>query len=165
MPRQNGSLIFSLAISNGLRSPGFCATLFNMLIPELKVLDFKKSLDFYTRLAGFEVLYDRPENDFAMLGINGARLMLEGFTDKSRSWLVGQMERPFGRGIHLQIEIQDVQSLYQNFKKTEYPIFFEMEEKWYRIANKETGNKQFLVQDPDGYLLRFFENIGFRPLP
>ena len=134
-----------------------------MLIPELKVLDFNKSLDFYTKLAGFKVLYDRPENDFAMLGINDARLMIEGLTNKSRCWLVGQMERPFGRGMHLQIEVQDVQSLYQNFKKAKYPIFLDMEEKWYRIDDKETGNKQFLVQDPDGYLLRFFENVGARP--
>lgn len=134
-----------------------------MLIPELKVLSFKKSLDFYTRLAGFEVIYDRPENDFAMLEINGARLMIEGLNDKSRSWLVGQLERPFGRGMNLQIQVQDVQSLYQNFKKAKYPIFLDVEEKWYRIDDKETGNMQFLVQDPDGYLLRFFENKGIRP--
>lgn len=145
----------------------FCYT-FNMttktiLIPELKVLDFSKSLDFYTRLAGFEVLYDRLESDFAMLGINEARLMIEGFSNKSRSWLIGQMERPFGRGMHLQIEVQDIQNQYQKFKNVNYPIFFEMEEKWYRMNDQETCNKQFLVQDPDGYLLRFFENIGVRP--
>lgn len=33
------------------------------LIPELKVSDFKKSLDFYTNLAKFEILYDRPEEN------------------------------------------------------------------------------------------------------
>ncbi|MDO8483030.1 MAG: VOC family protein [bacterium] len=132
------------------------------LTPELKVLDFKKSLDFYTKLAGFEILYDRPEEDFAMLGINGARLMIEGLTDKSRTWKVGELKRPFGRGMHFQIEVPDVQSLYQNFKKADYPIFFEMEEKWYRMNDKELGNKQFLVQDPDGYLLRFFQDLGTR---
>lgn len=132
------------------------------LIPELKVLDFKKSLDFFTRLAGFRVLYARPESDFAMLGFNGGRLMIEGLTDKSRCWFVGQIERPFGRGINFQIEVQDVQALYQKFRAAEYPIFFEMEEKWYRAEDKELGHKQFLVQDPDGYLFRFFENIGFR---
>jgi len=132
------------------------------LIPELKVLDFSKSLDFYTKLAGFEILYDRPENDFAMLGINGARLMIEGLTDKSRSWMVGQLERPFGRGMHFQIEVKNINNLYQNFKKAEYTIFFDMEEKWYRMNDTEVGNKQFLVQDPDGYLLRFFEDLGGR---
>lgn len=113
-------------------------------------------------MAGFKILYERPENDFAMLDMNGAQLMIEGLTNKSRSWLVGEVEKPLGRGMHLQIEVQDVQSLYQIFKKAQYPIFFEMEEKWYRIGDQETCNKQFLVQDPDGYLLRFFENKGIR---
>jgi len=134
------------------------------LIPELKVLDFKTSLDFYTRLAGFKVLYDRPEEDFAMLGLNGACLMIEGLTEKSRTWKVGELERPFGRGMHFQIEVANVQSLYENFKQTNYPIFFEMEEKCYRANDKEVGNKQFLVQDPDGYLLRFFQDLGSRPI-
>ena len=134
------------------------------LIPELKVVDFKKSLDFYTKLAGFEIIYERKENDFAMLGINNARLMIEGLTDKSRAWKVGELERPFGRGMHFQIEVLDVQSLYLGFKKADYPIFFEMEEKWYRKNDQEVGNKQFLVQDPDGYLLRFFQDMGTRSI-
>ena len=132
------------------------------ITPELKVENFQESLNFYTKLAGFEVLYDRPEHDFAMLGINGARLMIEGLTDKSRTWKVGVLERPFGRGMHFQIEVQDVDGLYKNFKDANWPIFLEMEEKWYRADDKEVGNKQFLVQDPDGYLLRFFQDIGVR---
>lgn len=132
------------------------------LIPELKVTDFKKSLDFYTQIAGFEVLYDRPEHDFAMLGINGARLMIEGLTPKSRTWKVGNLEVPFGRGMHFQIEVLDVQSLYENFKKHDYPLFRDMEDRWYRMNDVENGNRQFLVQDPDGYLLRFFQDLGER---
>ena len=135
-----------------------------ILTPELKVLDFKTSLDFYTRLAGFEVLFDRPEHDFAMLGIYSARLMIEGLTDKSRTWKVGALERPFGRGINFQIEVPDVQSLYERFKNENYPLFLDMEEKWYRMNDVELGNKQFLVQDPDGYLLRFFQDLGSRPI-
>ena len=48
----------------------------NIITPELKVFDLKESLDFYINLSGFQVEYDRPENKFAMLSINGARLML-----------------------------------------------------------------------------------------
>lgn len=88
--------------------------------------------------------------------------MIEGLVDKTR-WSVGQMERPFGRGMHLQVEVHDVQSLYENFKEAKYPIFFDMEEKWYHMEDKELGHKQFLVQDPDGYVLRFWEKIGVRP--
>jgi catechol 2,3-dioxygenase-like lactoylglutathione lyase family enzyme len=129
------------------------------LIPELKVLDYAKSLDFYTRLAGFKIIYDRPKNDFAMLGYKEARLMIEGMNEKSRLWSVGVMERPFGRGVHLQIEVDDVVSLSQKFKEAGYPLFLELEEKGYRAGDREIWHKQFLVQDPDGYLLRFFEEI------
>ncbi len=133
-----------------------------MLIPEFKVVDYSKSLDFYTQLVGFEVLYERPEEDFAMLEMNHARLMIEGISSKTRSWFVGQLERPLGRGMHLQIEVNDVSHLHQRFKEEEYPIFLDLEEKWYRVKDQEVGHRQFLVQDPDGYLLRFFEEIGRR---
>lgn len=93
-----------------------------------------------------------------MLEINGSQLMIEGLTSKSRFWFVGEMEKPFGRGMHFQIEVEDVQGLYQIFEEAEYPIFLKVEEKRYRIGDGETCHKQFLVQDPDGYLLRFFEH-------
>ena len=134
----------------------------SILTPELKVLNFKESLDFYTRLARFKILYDRPESDFAMLEINGANLMIEGLTEKSRAWKVGPLARPLGLGIHLQIEIPDVQASYDNFMKAGYPLFADMEEKWYRANDEELGNRQFWVQDPDGYLLRFFQDLGAR---
>ena len=44
----------------------------------------------------------------------------------------------------------------------DYPIFFEMEEKWYRSGSNDVCNRQFLVQNPDGYLLRFFQDLGER---
>jgi catechol 2,3-dioxygenase-like lactoylglutathione lyase family enzyme len=135
-----------------------------ILIPELKVFDFQESLNFYTELAGFEILYDRIEEEFAMLEINGARLMIESLTSKRRTWEVGVLERPLGRGINFQIEIPNVQILYEKFKQATYPIFFEIEEKWYRKKDNEVGHRQFLVQDPDGYLLRFFQDLGMKSI-
>jgi hypothetical protein len=42
-------------------------------------------------------------------------------------------------------------------------LFMALEEKWYRTGDVETGVHQFLVQDPDGYLVRFSAWIGERP--
>ena len=133
------------------------------LIPEFRVQDYNKSIDFYISLAGFTIVYDRPEEEFAMLDREGARIMIESISPHTRSWEVGELEPPFGRGVNFQIEVADVESLYASFKDNAYPIFFEMEEKWYRRGEGEVGNRQFLVQDPDGYLLRFFEDLGSRP--
>lgn len=132
------------------------------LIPELKVFDFKGSKDFYTNVLGFEIIYERPEEDFAMLGLDGVQIMIEAYNDKSRSWIAGALERPLGRGMNLQIEVGDIDTLYERIKTEQYPIFQEKEEKWYRVNHKETGNRQFVVQDPDGYMLRFYQDLGMR---
>ena len=133
------------------------------LIPEFKITDFQKSLDFYTKLAQFEVMYDRPELKFAMLVREGAQIMIEEPTPGSRTFDAAETAHPFGRGMHLQIRVSDVQALYGNFKVHNHPLFLEMEEKWYRRVEDEVGNKQFVVQDPDGYLLRFYQDLGVRP--
>lgn len=133
------------------------------LIPELKVRDFKKSLDFYINLAAFDILYERREEHFAMLDKDGARLMIELIESDDR-WVVGEQKYPLGQGVNFQIEVSNVQDLYQRFADAGYPIFYKIEEKWYRKNDSEVGNKQFLVQDPDGYLLRFFQDLGSRPL-
>ena len=41
-------------------------------------------------------------------------------------------------------------------------IVIELEERWYRQVTIERGNRQFVVADPDGYLLRFYQNLGVR---
>jgi len=35
-----------------------------------------------------------------------------------------------------------------------------MKENWYRVDSILTGNKQFLIMDLDGYLLRFAQDLG-----
>ena len=50
--------------------------------------------------------------------------------------------------------------LYNNFKNNNYTIAFDIEENWYRQDSKILGNREFLIQDPDGYLLRFMQDLG-----
>lgn len=37
-----------------------------------------------------------------------------------------------------------------------------MEDRWYTTAHGLGGNRQVVVADPDGYQLRFFEDLGGR---
>jgi catechol 2,3-dioxygenase-like lactoylglutathione lyase family enzyme len=134
------------------------------LVPELYVSDIKKSLDFYSVTLGFDVKYGRPENGFAYLDKEGAQIMLDQPDVNGRSWKTGLLEQPYGRGINFQIEIANVDVLYQKLLDLNYPIFMEIEEKWYRTGDVMGGNKQFLIQDPDGYLLRFFTHLGDKPI-
>lgn len=132
------------------------------LVPELKVSDFRRSLAFYVELAGFEILYQRPESHFAYLSLDGAELMIER---DDGIWRTGLLEHPYGRGINLQIEVPDVETLHRRFLARGYPIMVPMEERWYRRDSLYLGQKQFLVQDPDGYLLRFGQDLGTRSQP
>ncbi len=132
------------------------------LVPELLVSDHAASLDFYVRIIGFRVLYDRPAEKFAYLDLGGAELMIEQETD---FWATAPRERPYGRGINLQIEVDDLAPILARLEAAGIPLFRPVEEAWYRAGEGYSGNRQFLVQDPDGYLLRMFEDLGQRMLP
>ena len=132
------------------------------LVPELFCSDIARSLRFYTEVLGFSVLYARPEEHFAYLEREGAELMLDQST--SRRFLADEPTYPYGRGVNLQIEVSDVDALYQSVSASGATIYLPMEEKWYRANDRLRGNRQFVVLDPDGYLLRFFRDLGSRPV-
>ncbi len=130
------------------------------LVPELYVSDIEASLAFYVGLLGFEVMFERPEERFAYLTRAGAEIMME--QPAGRTWLTGPLEAPFGRGISLQIAAADVDTLYASVQAAGATVFLAMEEKWYRTGDVESCSRQFIVQDPDGYLLRFYKDLGTR---
>ena len=135
----------------------------NRLIPEFDVTDLDRSLTFYVGLIGFRILYERPEERFAFLEREGAELMLEEAAGPGRRLRTARLERPFGRGVNFQIQVADVATLYARILEAGFEPFMPMEERWYRRDDIELGNKQFAIADPDGYLLRFFTDLGRRP--
>lgn len=132
------------------------------LVPELLVSDHAASLDFYVRIIGFAVKYERPAERFAYLDLGGAEIMIEQETD---FWLTARREKPYGRGINLQIEVADLEGILARLRNSGIALFRPVEEAWYRAGDTYSGNRQFLVQDPDGYLLRFYQDLGNNPAP
>lgn len=131
---------------------------FNKNIPELSVTDLNKSLNFYKTI-GFNIEYERPENNFVFISYGDIQFMLQEISNNDK-WQIAPLSYPFGNGINFQLEVTNVTQIYNNLKANNYEIAFELEENWYRQNNKLLGNKEFLVQDPDGYLLRFSEDLG-----
>lgn len=135
------------------------------LTPELTCSDIERSLLFYTKILGFTIRYQREEEGFAMLERQGAMIMLDQIKSsagKYRSWISAPLEAPFGRGINLQIKTTNVEALYLHIIEMGASIFLPIETKWYRIDSIEIGLRQFIVLDPDGYMLRFAESLGQR---
>ena len=129
------------------------------LVPELLVEDLAASLGFWVGLCGFEVLYDRPDDGFAYLHAGTAHLMLEQ-VGVGRNWIPGALERPLGRGINFQIMLPHIDPLLERLAAAEWPLFMAAETKWYETGRTRAGVAQFLVQDPDGYLVRFSSRVG-----
>lgn len=133
------------------------------LVPELDVTNLEASLEFYVGILGFRVRYQRPEERFAYLEREAAELMLEEAAGPGRRFRTAPLERPFGRGVNFQIACGDVEALERRVAAAGVDFIVALETRWYRAGQIERGNRQFVVADPDGYLLRFFEDLGERP--
>ena len=132
---------------------------FNKLIPELSVSNVQRSLSFYVDTLGFRIEYARPADMFYFLSFQGSQLMIEEVND---NWSTGELEHPFGRGVNFQMEVGDVSALAKRLDEADVTLFRPVKESWYRGGDAVYGQLEFLVQDPDGYLLRFIQEIGER---
>ena len=83
--------------------------------------------------------------------------------DQGRTWATGAHELPLGRGINFEVQVDNLDGTLQRITEAGWPIFVEPEEEWYRAGDVEIGVRQFLIQDPDGYLVRLQQEIGERP--
>ena len=133
------------------------------LVPELAVTDYEASKRFWCDLVGFSLRYERPEEGFGYRVLGSAHLMLDQI-NQGRTWATGTLEAPLGRGINLEIQVAPLDAAWERLTQAQWPIFVEPEEKWYRAGDVEIGVRQFLIQDPDGYLVRLQEEIGERPM-
>jgi catechol 2,3-dioxygenase-like lactoylglutathione lyase family enzyme len=133
---------------------------FKTLVPELTVADIIVSLAFYQGL-GFKLEYQREAEKFAFVSLGGAQIMLEQYHESG--WNTGALVPPFGRGVNFQIEVREIAPLATALEKMAHPLYREAKETWRRVNTELIGEAEFLVQDPDGYLLRFSQYVGSRP--
>lgn len=124
---------------------------FNSLIPELSVSNINVSKEFYKQL-GFEIIYERVENKFCFIQLENNQIMIEENNDK---WNVGKNEYPYGKGINISMSVKNVEKLYKDLENKKVEFFLNLETHEYKVDNKIFKDKEFLIQDPDGYLLRF----------
>lgn len=137
----------------------------NALKPELYVTNFQKSLDFYTKILGFTVEYTRENPKFAFLSYEDSQIMIqEASPFQKDEYVTGDLFYPLGRGINLQIDTHNIEQINNMLNVNNYPIRRKMIDSWYRVKDVVKGRRELLVQDPDGYLLRFSQSIGEKPV-
>ena len=131
---------------------------YNRLIPELTVSDIVKTKHFYVDILGFQLEYERKADKFIFVSLEGSQLMFEEI--HKDGWNIAELEYPFGRGINFSIEVNDIDTIYEKLVFEEYPLYRPLTVNKYEVDGNILEQREFLVQDPDGFLLRFSEDLG-----
>lgn len=122
------------------------------MIPELSVFDIEQTKRFYNDL-GFKIEYERPEEKFVFMSFQDSQFMFEQIHDNG--WNIGELIYPLGRGINFSIAVDDIERLYKLVKTLNLEIYRELNRSIYQVNGTEETQTEFLIQDPNGYLLRF----------
>ena len=109
------------------------------------------SKKFYENI-GFKVIYERKEDKFCFIQLEENQIMIE---EINGNWNVGELTYPYGNGINISMSVKDVQKLYNALKNKNIKFFIDLKISEYKVNDKVYQDKEFLIQDPDGYLLRF----------
>lgn len=133
------------------------------LIAEMMVQDYSRALAFWTGPMGFVPLFTRPAQKLACLEHpGGAQVMIY---QRDGDWETGPMEAPFGRGMVVQVFVPDVEATAHAMIAAGIAFYVPLREKWRDWGDRLGGQREFLVQDPDGYLIMVAQRIGTRPFP
>ncbi len=137
----------------------------NGLVPELWCSDFEYSMAFYTQKLGFKIAQQRKDEHHAYLTFQGSQIMIAHweFDGSWEPWLPKPLEKPLGRGINFHFMINGVQHLYQHVTSRGVVPFLDIYDADTWRTNCIDTRRQFMVSDPDGYLLRFSETIASWP--
>lgn len=135
---------------------------FSAMAIELIISNYERTMAFWTGPMGFAVCYTRSAMKFAYLEHpDGAQMM---FYERDGDWETGDFELPLGRGAILQIDVKDVNAIHAAIRAEGIPLYVALREKWRNWGDREGGQREFLVQDPDGYLVMVKQRIGERQL-
>ena len=130
---------------------------FNSLVPELSVSNIVKARYFYINILKFKLEYERQEDKFIFLSYGNAQIMFEEIQETG--WNTAKFEYPLGRGINFQIDTDEVCEIKLRLEKADIPLFKDITVNRYCNGDEIYTEMELLVQDPDGYLLRFSQVI------
>ena len=132
------------------------------MVTELHVADLAASLTFWTDVIGFDIVFRRDAENFVYLEHpEGQQIML---CQRHGRFETGPMQPPLGQGAMFQLYFRDTGAVLAKLAARNWPIYLGPREVWRRTGDREIGQREVFVQDPDGYLLMLAHSIGERSL-
>src|SRR5215469_15852439 len=130
------------------------------LVPELLVSDIGTSIEFWCDRLGFKIAYQRPEEKFTYLERpEGAQIML---SQRSGKWETGPLDPPYGRGTMFQVYVASVEPVERSLKAAGWPLYAGPRQVWRQVGDRQSGQREIFVLDPDGYLVMVADDLGYR---
>jgi uncharacterized glyoxalase superfamily protein PhnB len=110
------------------------------------------STKFYKKL-GFNVI--RSADDHSVVSLNGFEITLVSMRDEDK-FAKDSMSADKGRGVYIYIKVNDVNATYKELESLGLKPTTEPRD-W------QWGNREFILKDPDGYKLCFWQLIKGLP--
>ena len=128
------------------------------IVTELHVTDLGASIAFWRDILGFEIAYRRKEEKFVYLEHpEGQQIML---CQRHGRFETGPMQPPLGQGAMFQIYFEEIDLILSNLAARNWPIYLGPRDVWRKTGDRESGQREVFVQDPDGYLLMLAQSMG-----
>ena len=71
-----------------------------------------------------------------------------------------KLEFPLGRGVNFQIQVENLSPIISSLESSHVNLFTKVQDNWYDVGERTLRQRELLVQDPDGYLLRLIQHLG-----
>lgn len=114
--------------------------------------NISKSVSFYTDILGFEKEFEFPEDNPTFVSIAKDDIHISFFKREEFSKEVSKFkDMRLGGSFVLNIEVEDIQSLYDGIKDRIIIIK--------ELYKTDYGTLEFTMEDSDGYVLLFKQNI------
>jgi len=118
---------------------------------ELFVQSVPDSMDFYTRVLGFETVSYHPD-DYSVFRKGTIQISLQSQSYLPDDHPLKPHHHPVGSGIEIVLEVDDVDAAYARVQ----------DEKWQiatTLAQRPWGLRDFRIIDPDGFYIRITETL------
>lgn len=120
---------------------------------ELFVRSVPDSMDFYTRVLGFETVSYQPD-DYSVVRKGMIQIALQSQSQLPADHPLKPHNHPVGLGIEIVLEVEDVEATYAQVQAEQGHIAD-------TLAQRPWGLRDFRVFDPDGFYIRVTELNSF----
>ena len=85
-------------------------------------------------------------------------------SQRSGKWETAPLDRPYGRGAMFQVYVVSIEPVQRSLEAARRHLYAGPREVWRSVGDRQAGQREIFVLDPDGYLVMVADDLGERPL-